>query len=423
MLAGNVLLGGLLLSGFDKKLERWAVGAPLNDTTFVPFKIVSKEQVSPTSFIITVEPRYKRRVEDRSDENNTGNDARLKSLLKSIRPSRWQQPFHASISVLEEAWEHGLWSVEIKQPQLQVARNYTPLPSSPSEEERADIDHGYLRFLIRKMDGGEVSTYLSKLQVGELVELRGPHLGFDVRTRLGNADRVVFLAGGTGIAPALQTARALLDHETPESAPKPSINIVWANRHRTDCSGCETLSLPSQTLPTDPPLANPITSLLAEMKHRHGNNLNISCTVDDEDTFINPAAITNATHSPSTTTAPSSKWPSWLWSQPKKPITTTPTTPFVDTAACPSHSQPLLASKDAHDSAGIECKCQDIDGHPVPGGKNLLMVSGPDGFISTFAGAKTWGDGIEMQGALGGVVGALEKRDPGFWGRWLALKL
>ncbi|KAK0720000.1 hypothetical protein B0H67DRAFT_455943, partial [Lasiosphaeris hirsuta] len=363
----------------------------LNGSTFVPFKIVSREQASPTSFIITVEPRYKRR------------------------------PFHASISVLEEAWEHGLWSVEIKQPQLQVARNYTPLPSSSSEEERVDINRGYLRFLIRRMDGGEVSTYLSKLQVGEIVELRGPHLGFDVRTRLGNADRVVFLAGGTGIAPALQTARVLLDHEAPGFTRKPSMSIVWANRQRADCSRCEILSLPSRNLPSGVPLANAITSLLAEMKLRHGNNLNISCTVDDEGTSINPATITDAANPPSATTAPSSKWPSWLWSQPKTPTTTT-NCPSVNTAACPSHSQPLLASKDGHDRAGIECKCQDSDGHPIPGGKNLLMVSGPDGFISTFAGAKTWGNGIEMQGAVGGVVGVLGKRDPGFWGRWLVLK-
>ncbi len=82
-----------------------------------------------------------------------------------------------------------------------------------AREER-DLDQGLLRFLIRTVDGGEVSHYLARLGLGDTVELRGPHLGFDVPLRMGNAGQLVFLAGGTGIAPALQAIRAVLDRQT-----------------------------------------------------------------------------------------------------------------------------------------------------------------------------------------------------------------
>ncbi len=51
------------------------------------------------------------------------------------------------------------------------------------------------------------------------------------------------------------------------------------------------------------------------------------------------------------------------------------------------------------------------------------MVSGPDGFISTFAGPKRWADGKELQGSVGGVLGHLIAGNPGFWRDWLVLKL
>jgi len=48
--------------------------------------------------------------------------------------------------------------------------------------------------------------------------------------------KVVFLAGGTGIAPALQVAHTLLERPNIDGQ-KPDIHITWANRRREDCDG------------------------------------------------------------------------------------------------------------------------------------------------------------------------------------------
>ena len=181
----------------------------LRPSTFTPLTLVSKEPVSSTSSIFTF--RHE--------------------------PS-------ASIP-----WPHGvIWSVQIKQPQLQIGRSYTPLPPRTTNElsEREDENSlKEIRLLIRREPFGEVSSYLHRLPVGTPVELRGPHVEYRLPP---GAHRVLFLAGGTGIAPALQTARCLLDDRGPGQdivtkslSPPPVVHIVWANRRREDCIGgvCE----------------------------------------------------------------------------------------------------------------------------------------------------------------------------------------
>ncbi|KAK0635654.1 hypothetical protein B0T17DRAFT_516882 [Bombardia bombarda] len=297
------------------------------------------------------------------------------------------------------------------------------------------------------MDGGEVSTYLSGLAVGDTVELRGPHLGFDVRGRLGTADRVVFLAGGTGIAPALQVVRALLGGDDRgqrggvdggvRKQALPSVSILWANRKRTDCAGCE------QDEGGNDGDKSAIVSLLAEAKQRHGDRLKYACTVDEEGSFIGVGAITDATGlSPSLAAGsgskPSSSWSSWFsWGMRKNsdtkagssaaaavPITTRS---IISSDGCVYHSAARLVFMAGHDSTdGGERKCECVDVHgkrAAAGGKNLLMVSGPEGFISAYAGAKILGAGGEVQGPLGGLVGNLKRRYPEFWADWMILKL
>jgi len=162
---------------------------------FTPFMIMEKEEVSTTSFIITVRPE------------------KVAGLVSD--------PY-------EQEWKRGTWSVEFKQPQLQIARSYTPLPpANPSSGSR--FKTGDLRFLIRKEEGGEVSNYLASLPVGGRVELRGPHAGIELP---GHITDVLFLAGGTGIAPAMQVAHTLLQTSPSASA---RVHIVWANRRREDC--------------------------------------------------------------------------------------------------------------------------------------------------------------------------------------------
>lgn len=388
----------------------------LNGESFVPFKVVSTERTSPTTFILTVSAPAPHQADN--------------------------------AALIEEAWAHGLWSVEIKQPQLQIARNYTPLPPASKALAAAGDDEGNdskaaphnLRFLVRRYDGGEMSTYLSRLQPGDEVWLRGPHLGFDVAARLGDrGERVVFLAGGTGVAPALQVARHLLRLSSAGQREKEgsrlSMEIIWASRSRADCAGCPRL-LPRRDagrgfwgwLPAsgaggsvssagdqDPDgFEHPVVRELRELQAAFrslGHELELRCVADDEAGAITGADVTRAIECSHTASRP-----------------TTVGMP-VELASCYYHSQKLLQHSTHESDAGLkgqvvagktasECACGGKDAN----GKNLLMISGPDGFISAYVGPKVWADGAERQGPVGGLVCKLMQKNPEAWKDWLILK-
>ncbi|KUI71808.1 Cytochrome c mitochondrial import factor CYC2 [Cytospora mali] len=388
----------------DDSPNRSKSSSALNDESFRKFTVVSNEQISPTSFILTVKPFLS------SDEKENA-------------------------EVIRKAWEHGLWSVEIKQPQLQIARHYTPLPSVVPLQEG---DGATLRFLIRRYEGGEVSKYLSRLQgqgqeqgssgAGDVVELRGPHLGFDVAARLADAGRnVVFLAGGTGIAPALQLARRMLSVPGSEGL---SVRIFWANRSASDCVGCPRLdgqkgrswriwstgdsnSDEYATHGAPGPIVQQLRDLEAAYRQKGSSTLDFKCIVDEEGSRINAGDIMTAVRIP-----PSQS------TQTLSPPAATPDKP--SSSSCYLHSQRLLHNstedadaqeeKNAQDSGTRICNCT------VPTGKNLFMISGPDGFVGAYVGPKVWAAGAERQGPVGGVVGELRKRDHKPWRDWLVLK-
>ncbi|KAI0169625.1 hypothetical protein GGR52DRAFT_475258 [Hypoxylon sp. FL1284] len=375
----------------------------LNKTSFTPFTIVSKEQVSPTAFVLSV----------RAGAASATTRARLR-----------------------EAWDHGLWSVEIKQPQLQIARHYTPLPPPPRahEEEKNNDDSGknvdedeeILRFLIRRVDGGEMSTYLSRLRVGGAVWLRGPHLGFDVARRLGSSSSdstgqaagrvVVFVAGGTGVAPALQVARRLLDGPEPDETKPAAMSILWANRAAADALGrplpptsasgrgswlpsswwrCGVQSDKTQERQEQTAEESSLARQIRDLQRRHPSRFYISYFVDAEATRISSQDIQRA--------APTSG--QQLGLPPAK--------------TCPWHSPAALANLPDDDDA----KRQDTAcGCGGDGGANLACVSGPDGFVEAYAGAKRWHAGGEMQGPVRGLLGRL-LADGDVGGNWLVLKI
>ncbi|KAI1405941.1 hypothetical protein F4819DRAFT_442336 [Hypoxylon fuscum] len=389
----------------------------INKTSFSPFTIVSKEQVSPTAFILRI------RAGDGSSNAKRG---------------------PGSARAFEEAWEHGLWSVEIKQPQLQIARHYTPLPPLPPPQPTAitgENDDAELRFLVRKVEGGEMSTYLSKLGVGDKVYLRGPHLGFDVERRLGDAGNdVVFVAGGTGIAPALQVARRLLDPmnagrkgESNGGSRKetPTVSILWANRRAADALGRprpqqhnhETAggkswfsnwwggqAPPSAKVEDEQQAEEPsFTQQIRALERQHPGRFRISYFVDEERSIIGSrdlrAVLSNTLPSPHVATRP------------------------VD-EACPWHSLTALeALPDDNDAsrraAGCVCaggiKNKSTASSTGTGvGVNLICVSGPDGFVEAIAGPKRWHAGTEMQGPVRGMLGPMLKGEEG---NWLVLKI
>jgi cytochrome-b5 reductase len=214
---------------------------------FTPFNIIKREVVSPTSIILTLRTANENAAQFNKD------------------------PYH-------ECWKRGIWSVEVKQPELQIARSYTPLP--PSETDcQSDI-----KLLVRKEHKGEMSGYISNLSVMSKMQLRGPHPEFDIPDEVRD---IIFLAGGTGIAPALQAAHTLLERRPIENTPLPHIHIIWASRLRQDCKGGNSNDSKTQ----DAGQFGPVVRELERLKRSFPNCITVEYLVDEERTFINDKRI------------------------------------------------------------------------------------------------------------------------------------
>lgn len=308
----------------------------LNPQRFTPFQLVSKEPVSSTCSIFTFRGR---------------NGPRSESFDKTL-------------------WNSGICSVQIKQPQLQIARAYTPLP--PLQAPSAGVLEGdeELRFLIRKEPKGEVSGYLHNLPDGAAVEFRGPNIEYMLPN---DVEEVVFLAGGTGIAPALQIAHSLLEAPTESVVDtKPRVHVLWACRKREDCLGglgesqgqqktttgsmWSTMLSSSGTAPAEHDSTRAIrqgqiVEELEAFKTRHPGQISVDYFVDEEKRFIGVDKIRTLI-TPGASQSPTA----------------------------------LYASENR------------------PKGKKLILVSGPVGFVDYYAGPKKWEGGKEVQGELGGSL-------------------
>ena len=266
-------------------------------------------------------------------------------------------------------WQNGLWSVEIKQPQLQIAREYTPLPAEIGQHVNGiptlapgHQDQGTLEFWIRREPHGEVSNYLHSLELSDLVQVRGPKS----KTAIPEAQEFLFIAGGTGISPAIQLAHALLAKcGGPNDLPK--VSILWANRNRQDCLGGVSDSIMEASLSLISRLftsthAVPVNSKKAylvtrldSLKKAFNGKLQVDYYVDEESTRI--------------------------------------------------RKHDILSRLEA-DRGGM-----------VNASKRVVMVCGPDGFVAHFAGHKRWSNGQQTQGEITGVL-----QDAGQMG-WDVIKL
>ena len=312
----------------------------LNPHTFTPYTLVEKQPVSSTSAIFVL-------------RNSSG------------------APDSQSVKEVER---RSVWSVQIKQPQLQIARAYTPLPNI-IDGKKGDNAPQDMRLLIRQETRGEVSTYLHRLPEQATIELRGPNAEYELPR---NVKEVIFLAGGTGIAPAMQVAQALSRRTGSH------MHILWANRRREECIGGVSDDKPKATqnrlgwwksvligssetatlvgLSKDEPAESAAPQdkglIVKELDALKANNtiavqgLKVQYYVDEENTFIHPEDI-------------------------KKRMAST--------------SQEK--------------------------GSKLIIVSGPDGFIEHWAGRKIWAEGREVQGPLGGVLKGMDLGD------WKVFKL
>ena len=299
----------------------------LNSSTFTPFTLVSKERISSTSAVFTL----------RNDNPQTSREIRDKGCI---------------------------WSVQAKQPQLQIARNYTPLPPSPSIEESDSA----IRLLIRREHNGEVSTYLHNLPLHSTLELRGPHVELEIPEVVTD---ILFLAGGTGIAPAMQAADIIARRDDGARC-----KILWANRRREECVGGERKSVSTAsgwrslfgleenvvTMSEDEMAEKQDKGLIVReleaLKKRSTGRIDVEYFVDEESDFIKSG-----------------------------------------------HVLGHLRHNLKHNTPG---KIKD-------GGQKLILVSGPEGFIEHWAGKKVWVGGHEAQGILGGALSRLDLKDWKVW--------
>ena len=303
---------------------------PLNPKVFQHFILKSKDRVSDTSSLFTLTPA---------------------------------QPAKQSY---EEIWRKAVWSVQVKQPQLQIARAYTPIPTAILGSDK--LPAGSLRLLIRHDRKGELSGYLHKLPLDTKIDVRGPIIEYEIPDDI---SEILFLAGGTGIAPALQVAHALYERDR-KAEKLPKIRILWANRSRDECLGGVSGSKeytglwasmwngfyaserePSRQTSAKDTVSSPVVEMLKQLGDRYRGRLVVDYFVDEESRYINQGQL----------------------------------------------SRFLTADESPDNKVG----------------RKLVLVSGPDGFVNYLAGPKSWKNGQEEQGPLRGLLARVDH--PG-WEVW-----
>ncbi|CAI7881780.1 unnamed protein product [Closterium sp. NIES-54] len=97
----------------------------------------------------------------------------------------------------------------------EFTRKYTPTT--------LDTDVGCVDIVIKIYPNGAMSQYLNKMEVGNFVAMRGPKGKFKYRPNMCRA--IGMIAGGTGVTPMFQVARAILENP----ADCTSISLIFAN--------------------------------------------------------------------------------------------------------------------------------------------------------------------------------------------------
>ncbi|KAG9283990.1 hypothetical protein G9A89_005497 [Geosiphon pyriformis] len=110
--------------------------------------------------------------------------------------------------------------VHVKDPSLQIFREYTPISSS---DEKNFID-----LLIKHYENGQVSRYIHNLEIGDLVEIRGPISTFKYRENMNK--NLGMICGGTGITPMYQ----IINHILNSPSDTTNISLIYANKTKDD---------------------------------------------------------------------------------------------------------------------------------------------------------------------------------------------
>ncbi|KAG8825707.1 hypothetical protein FRC19_010697 [Serendipita sp. 401] len=135
-------------------------------------------------------------------------------------------------SATEPGLPNAIYHIYVKDDDMQVERPYTPINGIGND--------GKMTFWIKKYTGGEVSNWISRLQRGRSVEIRGPVPQWDWKK--GEYDEIVMISGGTGV-----TAFSQLLH----SAFFPSRHVTDAINSNTHFTLLHCHRSPSQMPPNE----------------------------------------------------------------------------------------------------------------------------------------------------------------------------
>lgn len=282
-----------------------------------------------------------------------------------------------------------IWSVRIKQPLMQIERDYTPLPPLPGKKDEP------VRFWIKNEPDGLMSNWLFSLiplhryilparsdanapgdlgREGTKIEVRGPFQSCAIPDSI---KQVVFFAGGTGIAPGLQVADILSSRQNGEDdkgCNPPKMTIVWANRDKDatkrtgqfDVSGAQGDERGVSSSHVSP--ASQLEMIRHYGRETNGFEMETKLFVDSDRSFIQRRDVARALRS----VAPQNQEGGFLdWAK---------LTLFWGRA-------------------------QGDNPRNGRSGEKMVIVSGSDGFVEYIAGPKIIGNGAVSQGQVGGLLG------------------
>lgn len=180
----------------------------LDPNHFHKFVVTHKQQIDKDHFLVEVRPKY----------------------------LGWKMSYYAHYDN-KSIWNGDImWSVEIKQPQIMVVRSYTPLPLYFLQSERSrsgekepllkviendsdDYDKGgVMTFYIKRYGDGEVSRYISDKNVGDELDIRGPHVQyrFPYHPLKALHERPIFRDLPSRVEPETLLEAVKLDHGIPD---------------------------------------------------------------------------------------------------------------------------------------------------------------------------------------------------------------
>ncbi|EAU84518.2 NADH-cytochrome b5 reductase [Coprinopsis cinerea okayama7 len=173
------------------------------------FLLPSDTRSAPTYTELPLSPRYFTPATVVSNLDS-GPDTKL---LRLALP-----PQVAAFAAQDPSSFKAVWSVFIKDDDIQVERPYTPL-------EGID-ENGEMVFWIKKYPRGEVGRWLHTKAAGDVIELRGPLTTWPWKDD--TWDEVVMISGGTGFTPFYQLFHSIISN--PSLSPSTQFTFLHSSR-------------------------------------------------------------------------------------------------------------------------------------------------------------------------------------------------